>query len=153
MKKHVWSLYSCSPDWDFCLFTHTKKFYLTYPIPTHGKDIKHTSACLHVKVMSSCNLLWCISMYSGTSGNLFKKILRCAIKWWARKRIYYLCEDGIEKSIPCDHWATLMMPISDPLEGVFCPTLTLMIDSYNIVDDCTGASPALQYVILDNILK
>ena len=39
----------------------------------------------------------------------------------------------IEKSIPLDHRlssANLMMPLGDPQDGFFFPTLTLMIDSY-----------------------
>ena len=37
----------------------------------------------------------------------------------ARKRIYYLCEDEIEKSI-----------LRDPRDGFFYPALTLLLDSY-----------------------
>ena len=39
----------------------------------------------------------------------------------------------IEKSIPLDHRlssANLMIPLGDPQDGFFFPTLTLMIDSY-----------------------
>ena len=32
----------------------------------------------------------------------------------------------------CHHSASLVMPNGDPRHGVFYPTLTLMIDSYNI---------------------
>ena len=42
----------------------------------------------------------------------------------------YSCERGIEKSFPPDHSASLVMPIGDPRDGFFYPTLSLMIDSY-----------------------
>ena len=52
------------------------------------------------------------------------------------KKIHYLCEDGIEKSVPritdCHHAASLVMPIGDPRDGFFYPTLILMIDTYNL---------------------
>ena len=51
------------------------------------------------------------------------------IELWVRKRIHYSCEDGIEKSVPLEHSASLMMPIDDPWNRLFYPTL--MIDSYN----------------------
>ena len=54
------------------------------------------------------------------------------------KRIHYLCEDGIEKSVPhvtvCHHSASLVMPISDPRDRFFYPTLTLLIDSYSVIE-------------------
>ena len=44
---------SCFVNWPFLhtkigistVFTYMRKFYLTYPIPTHGKDKKCTVAC------------------------------------------------------------------------------------------------------------
>ena len=52
------------------------------------------------------------------------------------KRIHYSCEDGIEKpsiAITVRHLsAGLVLPNGDPRDGFFLPTLTLMIDSYNI---------------------
>ena len=51
-----------------------------------------------------------------------------------------MCEDGIEKSIACDHrlsYSTnLMMANSDPRDRFFYPTLILVMDSYNIIT-CT----------------
>ena len=29
--------------------------------------------------------------------------IKCGTSWWARKRIHYSCEDGMEKSVPRDH--------------------------------------------------
>ena len=56
------------------------------------------------------------------------------------KRIYYLYEDGIEKSIPHDHHLSSHgmpeRPNSDLPNRFFYPTLTLMMDSYNI-DEAT----------------
>ena len=55
--------------------------------------------------------------------------------------MHYSCADGIEKSFHCDHrlpsrGLSLVMPISDPRDRFFYPTLTLMIilmDAYNLV--------------------
>ena len=38
---------------------------------------------------------------------------------------HYLCEDGIEKSVPIDH---LVIPNSDPWDRFFYPSLTLVMD-------------------------
>ena len=50
------------------------------------------------------------------------------------KRIHYLCEGGIENLslviTTCHHSASLVMPIGDPRDGFFYPTLTFMRDSY-----------------------
>ena len=46
----------------------------------------------------------------------------------------YSCEDGIENlSLTinvCHHSASLVMPIGDPRNGFFYPTLTLIMDSF-----------------------
>ena len=51
-----------------------------------------------------------------------------------RKIIHLSCEDGIEQSslvnTVCHHSAGLVMPIGDPRDGVFYPSLALMMDSY-----------------------
>ena len=86
-------------------------FYLSHtPILALGKDRKQTAArwphvypwChCNVKMTSPCR----ISAYSGFSGSLFQVFkYKLGIKWWARKRIHNSCEDGIEKSVPRDHW-------------------------------------------------
>ena len=54
------------------------------------------------------------------------------------KRIHYLCERGIRKNLflvitVCHHSASLVMPIHDPRDGFFYPTLTLMTDSSNFL--------------------
>ena len=53
-----------------------------------------------------------------------------------KKKIHQSCADGIEKSLPHNHslspLASLVMPNRDPRAGFFYPTLTLMMDSYNI---------------------
>ena len=50
--------------------------------------------------------------------------------------IHYSCESGTEKSVlrmtDCHHSASLMMPIGDPQDGFFYPTLILMKDSYSL---------------------
>ena len=51
-----------------------------------------------------------------------------------RKIIHYSCEDGLEQSslvnTVCHPSASLVMPIGDPRDGVFYPSLALMMDSY-----------------------
>ena len=53
-----------------------------------------------------------------------------------KKSIHHDCEDGIEKSVPrdrrCHHSTSLVMPMGDPQDGFFYPTLKLMMDAYII---------------------
>ena len=42
----------------------------------------------------------------------------------------YLCEDGIEKCVPRDYSTSPVTPNCDLRDGLFYPTLILMIDSY-----------------------
>ena len=61
----------------------------------------------------------------------------------SKKRIHYLGEGRIEnpslRITVCHHFASLAMPNSDPQDGIFYPTLTLMIDSYSIhIDRANG---------------
>ena len=57
--------------------------------------------------------------------------IKCGTLWIARKITHYSCEDGIEKSVPCDHRlhhsASLVIPNGDPRDGFFYPTPTLMM--------------------------
>ena len=58
-----------------------------------------------------------------------------------KKKIHYLCEDGIEKPLMiyvCHHSASLMMPIGDPRDRFFYPTLTLMVDPYGLTTSEQG---------------
>ena len=51
----------------------------------------------------------------------------------SKKKIYFSCEGRIEKSTPRDHsLSSLGKSNGNPRDLFFCPTLTLMIDSYNI---------------------
>ena len=49
-------------------------------------------------------------------------------------KMRYLCEVKIENLslviTVCHHYASLVMPIGDPRDTFFYPTLTLMMDSY-----------------------
>ena len=51
----------------------------------------------------------------------------------SKKRIHYLCEDGIGNPplvmAVCHQSASLVVPNSDPWDRIFYLTLTLMIDS------------------------
>ena len=62
-------------------------------------------------------MYYCISAYSGNSVSLMKnKNKEFNVK--QEKRIHYLCDDGIEKSVPRDHrlssLGNLRMPKGDP---------------------------------------
>ena len=52
----------------------------------------------------------------------------------SKKRIHYSCEGGIKNPFhaitDCHHSTSLVMPIDEPPNRFFCPTLTLMMDSY-----------------------
>ena len=47
--------------------------------------------------------------------------------WYVRKKYPSLAITD------CHHSASLVMPISDPRDGIFYPTLTLMMNSYNLL--------------------
>ena len=67
----------------------------------------------------------------------------------SKEKKHNLCEEGIEKSVTritdwhhkaknpslaitvCHQSASLVMPIGDPRDGFFYPTLSLMLDTYN----------------------
>ena len=50
----------------------------------------------------------------------------------SKKIIHYLCEDGIEKSVPCGHRLSSLRNPSDAKRVIlFYSFLTLIIDSYN----------------------
>ena len=57
------------------------------------------------------------------------------------KKIHYLCEDVIENLTlmitVCPHSARLVIPIGDPRDKFFYPTLTLIMDSYINDDYCS----------------
>ena len=54
----------------------------------------------------------------------------------SKKIVHYSCEGGIENLslviIVCHHSTSLVMPIGDPRDTFFDPTLTLMMDSYTL---------------------
>ena len=55
----------------------------------------------------------------------------------SKKRIHYLCEGAIEKSVPRDHCLLSLSKPGDakrrPRDGFFYPTLTLIMESYIIL--------------------
>ena len=74
----------------------------------------------------------CILAYSGTSGSLFlnksgeqdkESIIRVRVGW----------KNPSLGMTVCHHSASLVLRNGDPLDGFFYPTLTLMIDSYNLL--------------------
>ena len=94
--------------------------------------IKETSSC-HVASQRIQELM------GAFKNKQTKTHIKCGILWWARKRINYSCEGRIEKNTSlgitvCHHSANLMMPNGDPRDGLFYPTLTLLIDSYSLLN-------------------
>ena len=116
-----------------------RKFNLTYPILTRGE--KRTAIRRpHVEPSRHCNVKWrhgvtCMSHLSVFRIFMFCSNIKWGIKQLARNIIHCLwCEDWIRKSTPRDQrlslLASIVMPTSDPRDGVFFPTLTLRMDFY-----------------------
>ena len=78
----------CTTDWSFRCFTKVRKSYLTYPVPTRGKDENQTAA------------RWEISEFPAMIKWRHHVLLHLSI---FKKIIYHFCEDGIEKSVPYNH--------------------------------------------------
>ena len=78
------------------IFTHVRYYSHTLTSPRERwKTNSRTLAARRVRyvIVSACR----ISAYSGFSGSLFHIFqYKWGIEWWARKRIHYSCEDGIE---------------------------------------------------------
>ena len=74
-------------------------------------------------------------MYPETSGNPFQYTSAVLNREQEAKSIN-LVRVEVEKNIPritvCHHSPSLVMPNSDPRNEFFNPTLTLMMDSYNL---------------------
>ena len=97
---------SCKPDLDFRYLYPFERILSNIPIPICVKKNKiEQSHALnkwcqcYVKEMSSCYVAtWHIQ-------ELLKALFN--IRIWSllvsKKKIHYLCEDGIEKSVSCDH--------------------------------------------------
>ena len=72
-----------------------------------------------------------ISAYSGTSGSLFQCV------FYSEQEKESICVRMGLKNLPltislCHHSASLVMPIGDPQDRFFYPTLTLMMDSFTL---------------------
>ena len=72
--------------------------YLTYPVLTCGIDKNLTSTCWNTSDVIGM-LKWRYYVCVLISFWEYKNAKLCA-----RKRIHYLCEDGIENSVPRDHY-------------------------------------------------
>ena len=75
-----------------------------------------------------------ISAYSGISGSPFKKYLNVVLNSEQEKE-YISLRIGYKNPLRSRFVITrlvLVMPIGDPQDRFFCPTLTLMIGSYNL---------------------
>ena len=116
-----------------------RKFYLTYPVPTCGKDKNeqpHAGRMSIHDVTMSC--VCHISAYSRTYGSLCHvlQILEMVFNGELEKESLIRVRMG-QKNLSfgitnCHHSASLVMPIGDPMDIFFFSTLTLMIDSYII---------------------
>ena len=82
-----------------------RKSYLTQAV-TRGLCIGCIWSLPYGRQVTSLLFKWrhhgiLLLRYSETSGSFLN--IKCGILRWARKRIHYLCEGRIEKSIPQDH--------------------------------------------------
>ena len=70
-------------------------FYLSHiPVPARGKDKNEQT---HVDLWHHCYFKLCHHVTSQRSlFHLCFSNIKWGIKWWARKRIHYLCKGGIE---------------------------------------------------------
>ena len=86
--------------------------YLTYPYQTLGK-IKNEQQ--HAGRTSICDIIVVLILRHHVASGLIQNFLEVFFMFFqyemrylvvskkAKKRIHYLCEGGIEKSVPCDH--------------------------------------------------
>ena len=105
------TIYSRTPDWDLCYFNPCKRILSHIPIPASGQDNKNEQP--HVGRNSICDVIVMLKSHHHVASQriqyfmeiffMFSNIKWEGIKWWARKRIHYSCEGGIEKSVPGDH--------------------------------------------------
>ena len=77
-------------------------------------------------------MLCCVPAYSRTSGSLFT--CKNAVFNGEQEKEPIICVRMGKKNMSlritvCHHSASLVMPICDPQDGVFYPTLTFMMDS------------------------
>ena len=60
------------------------------------------------------------------------------LQFFSKKKIHFSCEGRVETSTlgitVCHHSASLIMQIGDPRDRFFYPNLTLMVDSYRILN-------------------
>ena len=117
-------MFSCTPEQGFHRFYPYEKNLSHIPVPTRGRH-KNWTAASDVIVM----LKWCNHVMSrlSVSRNFWKPFSK--YKWWARKIIHYSCENGTEKPVPRDHRLSsldFVMPIGDPRDRFFYPTLKLI---------------------------
>ena len=109
------------------LYTYDR-FYLSYiPEPTFGKD-KKSNRCLlkdkwrhhHVKVTSLCPSFW--EYKTDVLNGVKEKLSRIYVGLWQKNQTLVITV--------CRQSASLVMPMGDPRDGFFYPTLTLMMDPY-----------------------
>ena len=112
--------------WDFLSSLNTNDgFYLSHiPVPARRKDKKRTVARRpHAVPWRHCSVKNDVTMSDLSVFRIFGSLFRgsfcnikCNNKFWARKRIHYLCEDVIEKSLPpyANLWSSGQIFLSHP---------------------------------------
>ena len=116
-------------DWHYSILSHQIRISIIrvrmgYKNPTLEITVCHHSASLVMPIRDPRDGLFypmpSLMMYSYTLA--------------PDRGFHYSYEDGIENPslaiAICRHSASLVMPIGDPRDGLFYPTLTLMVDSY-----------------------
>ena len=114
--------YSCTPDQDFHVFVHMRKFYLRYPITAHGKDKKtnsgipaacwpHVNLChCNVKMMSPCHIY--------ATSQRIQELLKAFFMLFSLKTVFNVSEKKSNYSSPaitiCHPLASLLMPLLIP---------------------------------------
>ena len=120
-NTHKWSNISRTPDRDFRCFYPCESIlsYISIPLAARWPQFDQWRHC-NVKITSPCR----ISAYPGNFGSLFH-VFQYKMRYLSvsKKKNPLFCEDWIEKSV-------LVMPIGDPGDRFFYPTLTLMMGSY-----------------------
>ena len=99
------------------VLTHMKKFYLTYPVPTRGKNISWTAASWMTRdvivTLKWRNHAMLHHSIFRNSWKPFFKLWKFVFWWWTGKRIHYSCDDGIEKNVSGDQRLSSLCKPSD----------------------------------------
>ena len=95
-------------------FTHLREFFLTYPVPTRGKDSNRKATCWKTSVMSLlCQSDIIVIIVASQRIQDLMEAFSFKYKNAVSKKKSHLCEDGIEDSVPRDYRLTSLGKPSD----------------------------------------